>query len=334
MASIIRRGEKWRVVIRKRGHKTITKTFIRRALAEKWAREQEVEIEQRKLDGQHHDLGALTRRYIDELGAIKHWERTHKGNLERFRREVAGVTLADLTPEWMLEYGRSRKVSRATLSQDFGYLASVLHAAESLWGIPVHWAPFRQGRAVLRKMKLIGKAEERTRRPEGNEVERIKAKLNSTLPVKDIIDFACITGMRVAEIMRIEWDDVEPELRCVTIRDRKHPSEKKGNHQRVPLLGESWAILQRQPRTDVRIFPHDPRSVTAAYQRARRRAGVKGLRFHDLRHHAISKMFEQGFAIQEVALVSGHRDWKQLRRYTNLKPEALHDGPAAKRNPA
>jgi len=46
-------------------------------------------------------------------------------------------------------------------------------------------------------------------------------------------------------------------------------------------------------------------------------------------HHGISLLFEMGFAIQEVAIVSGHKDWNQLRRYTNLKPESLHEGPIA-----
>ena len=47
-------------------------------------------------------------------------------------------------------------------------------------------------------------------------------------------------------------------------------------------------------------------------------------------HHGISLLFEQGYAIQEVALVSGHKDWNQLRRYTNLKAESLHAGPVSR----
>jgi site-specific recombinase XerD len=64
--------------------------------------------------------------------------------------------------------------------------------------------------------------------------------------------------------------------------------------------------------------------MTTAFQRARRRAGVDGLRFHDLRHEGISRLFERGMQIQQVALVSGHRSWSMLKRYTNLKPESLH----------
>jgi integrase len=318
-------------LVRKRGHKPLCKTFARKALAEKWAREQEVELEQRALDGQHHDIGALTLRYIKEIGAIKKWERTHASNLRRFALDVEGITLADMTAEWMVAYGRKRKVSPATVSLELYYLSSVLHTAESLWRMSVPWSEFRRGRKLLQQLGLAGKSQERTRRPQGDEIARIKAKLQTTLPMADIIDFAAITGMRVAEITRIQWADVDEVTRCVLVRDRKHPTKKKGNHQSVPLLGEAWGILKRQPVGDGAVFPYRPESVATAFQRARKRAGVVGLRFHDLRHHGISRMFEQGYAIPEVAMVSGHQDWKQLRRYTNLKPESLHDGPASRR---
>lgn len=51
---------------------------------------------------------------------------------------------------------------------------------------------------------------------------------------------------------------------------------------------------------------------------------IEDLRFHDLRHEGTSRLFEAGLSIERVALVTGHKDWRMLRRYTNLKPEDLH----------
>ncbi|MBL4821255.1 MAG: tyrosine-type recombinase/integrase, partial [Gammaproteobacteria bacterium] len=51
---------------------------------------------------------------------------------------------------------------------------------------------------------------------------------------------------------------------------------------------------------------------------------IEDLHFHDLRHEATSRLFEAGLTIERVALVTGHKDWKMLRRYTHLKPEDLH----------
>jgi len=52
---------------------------------------------------------------------------------------------------------------------------------------------------------------------------------------------------------------------------------------------------------------------------------IEDLHFHDLRHEGTSRLFEAGFSIEQVSLVTGHKDWKMLRRYTHLKPEALHN---------
>jgi integrase len=57
-----------------------------------------------------------------------------------------------------------------------------------------------------------------------------------------------------------------------------------------------------------------------AWDRLIKRAGISNLRFHDLRHEAISRFFELGLSIPEVALISGHRDFKMLFRYTHLRP--------------
>lgn len=51
---------------------------------------------------------------------------------------------------------------------------------------------------------------------------------------------------------------------------------------------------------------------------------INDLHFHDLRHEATSRLFEQGYQIQEVAIVTGHRSWDMLKRYTQLRPESLH----------
>jgi integrase len=323
MGTIVRRGENWRAVIRKKGHRTRTKTFKRQGAAQRWVRETEVLLDRAESSGDR-DVGELIQRYVDEIGAVKSWGRSYRAGVLRLKRDFGGTTLSELTPARMLEWARKRKVSPATLTLEQSFLGAVLHTAEALWDVRVDWATIRRGRYLIRNMGLMGKAEERERRVEGDEIERIKAELNSSLPMSDLIDFAVDSAMRAGEITRIRWSDLDPVKKTVLIRDRKHPTEKIGNHQRVPLLGRCWDIVQRQPRTDERIFPYDENSMCTAFQRARNRAGANSLRFHDLRHEGISRLFERGMQIQQVALVSGHRSWQMLKRYTNLKPESLH----------
>ena len=60
-----------------------------------------------------------------------------------------------------------------------------------------------------------------------------------------------------------------------------------------------------------------------AWERLRRRADITDLHFHDLRHEAISRFFEKGLTVPEVALISGHRDYRMLFRYTYLRAEDI-----------
>ncbi len=53
------------------------------------------------------------------------------------------------------------------------------------------------------------------------------------------------------------------------------------------------------------------------------RAGLQDFRFHDLRHEAVSRFFELGLSVPEVALISGHRDPRMLFRYTHPKAELI-----------
>jgi integrase len=69
------------------------------------------------------------------------------------------------------------------------------------------------------------------------------------------------------------------------------------------------------------LFPAN--AFRLAWDRLKRRAGVSGLRFHDLRHEAVSRFFEKGLNVPEVAMISGHRDPRMLFRYTHPKAEEV-----------
>ena len=60
-------------------------------------------------------------------------------------------------------------------------------------------------------------------------------------------------------------------------------------------------------------------AVRLAWERLKNKGNIKDLHFHDLRHEAISRFFEKGLSIPEVALISGHKDVRMLFRYTHLK---------------
>jgi integrase len=222
-----------------------------------------------------------------------------------------------------------------TLSADVGYIKLVVSHAAAVHGTNVKVEPVDLARIALKRLGLIGKSRERDRRPTRDEINRIVTYFESNqrqlIPVGRIVRFAIASAMRQEEITRIRWADVDKGNRTAVVRDRKDPRQKSGNDQRVPLLDvtglDAWAIMQEQrsfsTRSD-RIFPYNSRSVGTAFRRACRELGIRDLRFHDLRHEAASRLFEAGLSIEQVALVTGHKDWRMLKRYTNLRPEDLH----------
>jgi integrase len=172
---------------------------------------------------------------------------------------------------------------------------------------------------------LVGKGHERDRRPTEDEIDALVGFFRSNdhqiIPVDRIMRFAIATAMRQDEISRVDWSDVDAGKRTLLIRDRKDPRQKQGNHQTIPLLSVSgygaWEIQEEQQRgtgaKNGRVFPYNRRSVGTAFRRGCKKLGIEDLHFHDLRHDGTSRLFEVGFSIEQVALVTGHKDWKMLR---------------------
>lgn len=326
MAYVERRGDKWRVQVRVKGHPPVSKTFAKKVLADRWGRETELALASAPATVDP-DVGKLAQRYLEEVLPLKPSGRTKRETIKFLAKRLAGVPLSTITPAWLLQYAQERKVAPSTLIQDVIFLGLVLETAEVLWEMPVDLASFKRGRATLSKHGLIAKSNERDRRVSDDEIEVLLKHARTKLPLRDLIAFSLASAMRVSEQMNLRWDDLDRANKTILIRDRKHPRVKLGNNQRVPLLGQAWEVIAKRKRAgdEVRVFPYKTDSVTAAFHRATVRAGIEDLRWHDLRHEAISRLFEsRKYDIPEVALVSGHRSWEQLKRYTQIGAETLH----------
>ena len=95
---------------------------------------------------------------------------------------------------------------------------------------------------------------------------------------------------------------------------------KNGEDRRVSLTKTARDVLLKLPKQDEKLFPISANRVRLAWERTRNKAGITDLRFYDLRHEAVSRFFEMGMSVPEVALISAHKDVRQLFRYTHLNP--------------
>ncbi len=133
-----------------------------------------------------------------------------------------------------------------------------------------------------------------------------------------ICEFAIATGMRQAEICRLDIADLDRSNRTIIIRDRKDPKQKEGNNQTVPLLPAAWAIVAPmiQDRTEGYLFPFNQQSVSVAFTRACQNIDppIIDLHFHDLRHKATASFFRMGLDIPKVALLTPAPDCPPAKR--------------------
>jgi len=241
---------------------------------------------------------------------------------------------------------RAAGIQPATIKQDMTFLVIVLKHAENIWEIEgVSLAAWNKAKTQLANEQLIAKSRPRTRRPKLEELERIEAFFRSRnedprtkIPMDVITRFSYLTARRISETCRLRRGDVNLEKRTCIVRDLKNP-KGKGEHGEFPLLGEAWDIVQERFKViadhpDARLFAYNSHSCSACYTDAKKKLGIAGLRLHDNRREAISRMFERGFNVPEVAKLSLHKNPSMLLNvYTALKPEDLHLGPASQRLP-
>lgn len=358
MATLQPRGTKWRAIVRRKGFKAVTRTFPTKTAAKEWAERMERDLGAQEARGGAREFDTWTvaevvdwyKRYVKPLKKVS---KTQTGNLTRVTEGLGHLTASKLSPGDVVEYTRKRRqgehvskgqvipaVTGATMNVELGFLAEVLRLASSLGKLSLYrdHDPVADALPTLKLLKLVAKSRKRDRRPTEDELKAIKQRFAQNawrmkIPMNDIIDFAIGTGKRESEIVRLLRSDLDPATRTALLRDAKHPRDKEGNHQRFPLLGSMWELVQRQPTDSREIFPYDANSVGTAFTRCCAALGIKDLKFHDLRHEATSRLFEQGYSIEQVAAVTLHKSWNELKRYTQLRPESLHrDELADRRN--
>lgn len=140
---------------------------------------------------------------------------------------------------------------------------------------------------------------------------------------------ALCTGMRLNEIMRLRWNDIDFRGDHALL----HVRQAKNKRQRmVPLAGDALDALVRLriPRGDVYsealLFPskknaEKPVLIRAAWNTCLKNAGIERFRFHDLRHTMASRLASQNFSLPRIGNILGHVDHRSTSIYTHFAQE-------------
>ncbi|MDD2728502.1 site-specific integrase [Malikia sp.] len=312
-----------------------TQTFDRQQAAKAWIQKRETELAVPgaldRLKADDPSVAHLIGQYIAEsqrdIGRTKTQVLQTIQNSDFAQHQCSQVDSAAVV-QWL----QTLNCQPATRQNYLSHLSAVVALAQPVWRYPISSSVMQEARVAAERLGLIGKSRQRERRPTLDELDRLltyftdyeyrraRSPGKRPLPMVDLVVFALFSSRRQEEIASLTWEDFNDKLGQIIVRDMKHPGEKIGNDARVVLPDHALALVRRrfQPGAQGRIFPVNPRSVSASFTRACDLLGIDDLHFHDLRHEAISRLFELGWTIPQAASVSGHRTWTSLKRYSHL----------------
>lgn len=347
MPSVRQRGDAFFAQVRIKQAGTIvfseSKSFPTRAMAESWATRLEESVKAKGAEamaGRDMTVGELVLKHLEYQQKLRPLGRSTIYNHQNTAQAFAKIKVTELRAKHITDFALRRKAegaSPATILSNISPVSAALHAAPYAHGI--HVSPIEVDMAIkkLKEAGAVGRSREVVRLVDDDEEKALLAEFErrnlhhqTGINMVLVYKFALALPRRAGELTRLRWSDVDHKRRTIVIRDVKHPRRKIGNDQVVPLLGDAYKLLADIPVLGEFIFPYNTDSMTAAFERVRDRIAATGmpkiadLRFHDLRHTGITQLFWAGLKIEEVAQVSGHTNWAQLKRYTHIRPEDVH----------
>jgi len=301
MPSIRRRNGKYQVQVRVKGQ-SAARSFALLSDAREWARLREYELVGRQNLGRQYqptNFAEILRKYAKEVTPQKRSSRNETIVIEALLREDwVNVPLSYLSVTHLIEFRdrRLETVKPATIRRQLNIIKHACTVAERDWdyGTPID---------IIKKLQLPKNPQHLVRRITPTDEQKLfdavsQCRCKLILPV---VRIGLLTGMRLSEILSLRWDDYDVAAGWLYIRQTKN-----GLTHEFPIIKEISEIINDLPRySDKVVFPITSSAVGQAFRRARQRAGLPHVRIHDLRHEAISRFFDFGLTVPEVA--SWHR---------------------------
>lgn len=332
MASIQKRGSNFRARITREGKSTLSSTFKTKAEAIAWASETEAKIRLGLLEDatnmvmpQETFFGIAAQHYIDTHSIYKKSSKSEIGLIKILIKRWGDLNVLEITKsqviafrDEMLAKGRSG----STINHYFNVISKIYQMLSEEWGFVVA--------NPIADLKRVQSNRGRT--------VRVPAQIESLLMagcveiktplLASIIEFAIQTGMRRGEIMGLTWSDIDLQNRGAYL-----DKTKNGESRKVPLTLQAVRILDELPKENAKVFPMGFDCLRSQFKRLKRHLRIRwdgygknpfdDLRFHDLRHEALSRLSDAGLNVIELSHISGHRTLAMLKRYTHPSHQAI-----------
>ena len=315
MATYRKRSGKWQVQVRIKDRASLSKTFPTKELARAWA----VHIERQVIsdgflpsESPSTPLRELFTRYLESVSIKKKSSLSESYRLSHLSKSKLGeihtdeLKIVDLA---MYRDERLKLVSSSTIRREFVLLRHIFNVASHEWG-------YTSLGKLFSNFRLPKETHHRVRRISSDELDALWSALRSQRnPIYlKVAELALETGMRRSELLNIKIKDIKSGLIEVE-------TSKSGYPRLIPLTDNAQKVIGciKNQMPNSYLFNVKPNALWLAWERARKKAGIPDIRFHDLRHEAISRMLEKGLSVAEVATISGHKDYKTLFKYAHLE---------------
>lgn len=322
MASIRQRSGKWQARVIRLGFPPEAKSFDTRSEAKRWGRQIEAAMDrgayQSPAGANQVLLRDILQRYLVEVSPTKRGYADEVIRIKALQRtKMAAYSMSQLSHVVVAGFrdARLKVVGAGAVIRDLSMLSSAISHARREWGVTA-----ANPCALVRKPPA---PPGRSRLLTADEEARLLHTLNPTgrrSPwMVPLVQLALETAMRRGELLALRWENIDLDAQTAYL-----PTTKNGTPRLVPLSSKAIKVLVPLPRLPTGfVFGISAQTMEAAFQRARTRAGIVNLHFHDLRHTATSRMAEKLPNVIELAAVTGHRTIQMLKRYYHPSAEAL-----------
>jgi len=324
---IRKRKGRYTVSIRHVGFKSINKTFAHLSDGRSWGRQVEVQLEQKRYkdisNASKTTLKSVLERHLAERMRVARAPKKEKARFNTIcKSKIINRFLSDLTPSNFADY-RDKRIedgaAAATVIRELSFMSVAITKAIKIYSC---WIPEHPISNSIRPKE----APPRNRRLEDDEYERLMQYCKGAPKFKkpspywcSAIDFTIETALRLNEQLSLRWKNISLDTMTMRI-EAKHT--KTNTERVVPLTPKALQVLKKIPRSiDGRVFPMSINNFNRGWRAICKNANITGLRYHDLRREACSRLLERGLSISEVQLFTGHKTVSMmLKTYTAHNP--------------
>ncbi|MBM4389278.1 MAG: site-specific integrase [Deltaproteobacteria bacterium] len=253
---------------------------------------------------------------------LENYSRTHKRSYQRDKvsarvlsKAFGGKRLKQITVEAVERYKKERleTVTPATVNREIACLKVMFRKA-------VDWGLLNEN--PMKRVKQLKEGAGRVKTLSEEDEERLLSACPSWL--KPIVITALDQGMRMGEILSLQWGDIDLRKGLIMIRD-----SKSGEGRTLPMSGRVKELLKEMPRglPDVIVFATNAGTQRRVDDTGRRfhdvvkKIGLHDFRFHDLRHVFATRLVERGIGIITLKELLGHKTLAMVTRYGHVTLE-------------